>query len=428
MQVITRHVGWGVFVLLAALSVASLANAQGLYYQEIRKDERIYVFNVAANAERFEKTGEMGIGITRPGTGPNGETVVGDNERALQLFYFKYGLSEAVPEPPPPPPPAAPWRISGYMFGDYYYFIDNHDAKWKDQQGFWLRRAYLTYDHTWTPRLATRLRLEMNSNGTLAGGTLTPYVKDAYLRWTYYGRQQVYAGIQPTATYNFVEEVWGMRHIEKTPLDLYSIDGSRDFGLSFQGPVGATGAFQYVAQWGNESGQGSETDKYKATRLGFRFAPPTGLVVEGIFAHADRALEADRDIYQLFGGWRAKSFRVGAHYSRQNRNAANNTKNPDLELDIVSAFAVVDVKREKFTVFGRFDRFDDPNPGGASIAYLPIDPRVPYNFLLAGFEYYLHPKVRFSPNFEIVGYDDLPNGTSIKKDVVGRVTFYFVFP
>jgi hypothetical protein len=77
------------------------AAGQGLYFKEVRKDDRIYVFNVAANAERFEKTGEMGIGITRPGTGPNGETVVGDNERALQLFYFKHGLSEAVPETVP---------------------------------------------------------------------------------------------------------------------------------------------------------------------------------------------------------------------------------------------------------------------------------------------------------------------------------------
>ena len=61
---------------------ATSAFAQGMYYKEITKDGRIYVFNVAANAERFEKTGEMGIGITKPGAGPNGETVVGDNERA----------------------------------------------------------------------------------------------------------------------------------------------------------------------------------------------------------------------------------------------------------------------------------------------------------------------------------------------------------
>jgi phosphate-selective porin OprO and OprP len=81
---------------------ATSAFAQGMYYKEITKDGRIYVFNVAANAERFEKTGEMGIGVTKPGAGPNGETVVGDNERALQLYFFKHGISEPVPDPVQP--------------------------------------------------------------------------------------------------------------------------------------------------------------------------------------------------------------------------------------------------------------------------------------------------------------------------------------
>ena len=84
------------------MTVASSALAQGLYYKEISRDDRIYVFNVAANADRFEKSGEIGIGITRPGAGPKGETVVGDNERALQLFFFKHGISEAVPDPTQP--------------------------------------------------------------------------------------------------------------------------------------------------------------------------------------------------------------------------------------------------------------------------------------------------------------------------------------
>ena len=93
-----RALGSTVVGLLAFL-IAAPAYAQGLYYKEITKDGRIYVFNVAANAERFEKTGEMGIGITKPGAGPNGETVVGDNERAIQLYFFKHGISEPVPEP-----------------------------------------------------------------------------------------------------------------------------------------------------------------------------------------------------------------------------------------------------------------------------------------------------------------------------------------
>ena len=97
---------WSIVVVAAAVMVLGVAvpgaGAQGLYYKEIVKDGRIYVFNIAANAQRFEKSGETGTGITKPGVGPNGETVVGDNERALQLFFFKHGIAEAVPEPAPP--------------------------------------------------------------------------------------------------------------------------------------------------------------------------------------------------------------------------------------------------------------------------------------------------------------------------------------
>ncbi len=98
-------------LVLVALATGATAQAQqaptatpvptswGLYFKEIRKDERIYVFNIPAEAERFEASGETGRALTRPGAGPKGETVVGDSERALQLFFFKYGLSEAVPDP-----------------------------------------------------------------------------------------------------------------------------------------------------------------------------------------------------------------------------------------------------------------------------------------------------------------------------------------
>lgn len=84
------------------LAFASSAFAQGLYYKEIRRDDRIYVFNLAANAERFEKSGELPSGaITKAAAGLSGETVIADNPRALQLFFFKHGISQVVPEPPP---------------------------------------------------------------------------------------------------------------------------------------------------------------------------------------------------------------------------------------------------------------------------------------------------------------------------------------
>ncbi|MFB3855099.1 MAG: porin [Vicinamibacterales bacterium] len=106
---LTRSSAFAALLVPAILASSVVSSAQGLYYKEIRKDGRIYVFNIAANAERFERSGEAGVGVTRTGAGPAGETVVGDNERALQLFFFKHGISEPVPEPPAPVQTVA-WR------------------------------------------------------------------------------------------------------------------------------------------------------------------------------------------------------------------------------------------------------------------------------------------------------------------------------
>jgi hypothetical protein len=413
------------------------AQAQGMYYKEIRKDERIYVFNNAAEAERFEKTGEMGTGLTRPGVGPGGETVVADSERALELFFFKYGISEPVKQPPPPPPPA--WRISGLVFGDYYYFgrhhIDTATAtapKWEGQQGFWLRRAYFTYDHNLSPKITTRLRLELNSNGKLQGGNLTPYLKDAYVRWTYFGKQQVFAGIVPSATFNWLEGFWGLRHIEKTPADLYRFDSSRDFGVSFEGPIGST-KFSYVGQFGNGSGNGSETDPDKTVRLEVRYDANPGFAFEGFYGNFQRPAGRDEEIYQAFGGWRNAVGRVGLQYLR--KNIESGSSSADTEIDTTSAFGALDVVKKKASVFGRFDWVDGDNqkaagtgvPGVDGIDYLPIDNRFDFTFGVAGLEWYLHPSFRISPNVEFVSYGDGPSGVSIEDDVVYRMTFYWNF-
>ena len=47
----------------------------------------------------YEASKELAVGtITRPGYGPNGETVVFDGPRAIELFNKKYGKTEAPPE------------------------------------------------------------------------------------------------------------------------------------------------------------------------------------------------------------------------------------------------------------------------------------------------------------------------------------------
>jgi len=59
-----------IIALTLVLAGWSTAAAQGMYYKEIRKDDRIYVFNNAEEAARFEKSGEMGRSITKLGPAP----------------------------------------------------------------------------------------------------------------------------------------------------------------------------------------------------------------------------------------------------------------------------------------------------------------------------------------------------------------------
>jgi phosphate-selective porin OprO/OprP len=108
--------------LLLVLSAANSARAQGLFYAEETKDGRFYVFNVKENWERFKATGETGTGLTRLGVGPGGESVYADNETALELFFFKHGIKEAV-ERPKSATQRIEWRDGKTRFtvGDTFY-------------------------------------------------------------------------------------------------------------------------------------------------------------------------------------------------------------------------------------------------------------------------------------------------------------------
>lgn len=338
-------------------------------------------------------------------------------------------ISKAAPEPAAQAPVAPAYKLTGLVFGDYYLFAASHLPAWEDQHGLWLRRAYFTYDHTFSPTLTTRFRLEANSNGKLAGGNLTPFVKDAYLRWTFTGRQAVTVGIHPSLTFDFVESVWGLRHIEKTPLDLYRWDSSRDTGVTLSGPLNQSQTVKYAVQYGNESGNNAETDQFKGYRMAARYETSPGFSVEGMFGHFQRDRDADRTTGQLFAGYRAKRSRAGAQYSFQKRRAAAGSTASDVDLNIISAFGVVEFPAWKSSAFIRVDRYDDRCPDCSGIDYLPIDTTAPFTMTLAGLEYFLHPSVRVSPNFEWVTYGARPGGAAGRPedDLALRLTFYWVW-
>lgn len=186
------------------LALAATASAQGFYYKEIEKDGRIYVFNNAAEAARFEKTGESGVALTRPGAGPKGETVIGDSERALQLYFFKHGISEVVPEPAQPTM-RVEWRDGKTRIttDNAYLEISNRvQPRWTqeipppnitlagtegagEQKGsFRIRRAKMKLEGWfWRQNLTYEVQLNWPAlNSTTAGGAASA-LEDANIAW-----------------------------------------------------------------------------------------------------------------------------------------------------------------------------------------------------------------------------------------------------
>ncbi|HEU5248737.1 MAG TPA: porin [Thermoanaerobaculia bacterium] len=96
-----RSVAALAFAAIAMLGVDSptaSAQAAGEYYQELRVDERIYVFSTEKKYTAYQQSKDMGVAITRLGYGPNGETVVFEDARAIEAFNRKYEKIEAPPE------------------------------------------------------------------------------------------------------------------------------------------------------------------------------------------------------------------------------------------------------------------------------------------------------------------------------------------
>jgi hypothetical protein len=165
---------------------AAAAYAQNMFYREVAKDGRVYVFSIMKEFEAWEASGEMGKAITRPGYGPNGETVVFDGEDAINLYNFKHGKPGEVfkkPVEPPKPPDNFSVRVGGTIFADFTYTaepaITDSDNNRVKRSEFEVRRAYLNVTGTINDIVSFRItpdiaaRQTTTATGLPAGARVT---------------------------------------------------------------------------------------------------------------------------------------------------------------------------------------------------------------------------------------------------------------
>jgi hypothetical protein len=111
-------------VIAAIVVVAGTASAEivSLWYKEAIHQGTIYVFNSAETLKGWQTTHEIKGGLTKKAYGPSGETVVFENETALDLYNLKHNKEpEARPAPKPSAPPSNPTRLKIGSNGEIWF-------------------------------------------------------------------------------------------------------------------------------------------------------------------------------------------------------------------------------------------------------------------------------------------------------------------
>lgn len=308
--------------------------------------------------------------------------------------------------------------LSALFFGDYYWFAANHNEDFEGNNGFWIRRVYLTYDYQISESFSGRVRLEMEGAGdfkTDAG--LAIGVKDAWLKYEY-GQHEITAGIASTPTWDLVETVWGYRSIAKSPLDLQDMGSSRGLGVSLKGKLGDSKRFGYFFMFANGNGSATELNQGKKFMLSLSYELTNELIVQFYGDYEDTGINKYAYTFQSFLGYQSEKFNIGALYAYQWLDATATT------LTILSLFTNFDIT-EDLRGYLRADHMFKPNPVGEEIAYIPFSDKAESTFLVGGIDIQLHPKVSLMPNVEMVLYGENEAGLSPDNDLIARLTLFF---
>jgi len=321
-------------------------------------------------------------------------------------------------------------KFSGLMFGDYYYNAQMADTTKKDLNGFQFRRIYFTYDYAISPKFDSRFRLEsdQSTNSNTAGGKLGVMVKDAWLKWkNIIDGQDLIFGLSPTPAFDISEEAWGYRSLEKTIMDLNGIVSSRDLGMDMRGRITDDATVNYWAKVGNNSSNGPEGNKFKRYYglLQFKFTPQLQATIYGDYDAEAGILDTVSKTMKSNDGMvvagflnyheaNKYSFGIEGFYRTMQNSfyAAKNTQRQNLNTYGVTAFAWGAIE-DDLRLVGRFDYFD-PNSSVDNDGNM---------LFIAAIDYLADNDVHVMPNIYVQSFQQ----SNVKANVIGRLTFYFVF-
>jgi phosphate-selective porin len=296
----------------AQAQVAYTANTvTSVFYREFLKDGRYFVFNNPTAAAAFEQSGETGVGITRIGIGPKGESVFADNETALELFLFKHGLTAEVKRPSAPPLNIQ-WRDGKTRMtigSNFYLELSNRvqvrythefpddsiklagtESAGDSKGSFRIRRAKLKFEG-WFYKPYLQYEVQTNWPG-ISSANLGNYLEDANINWDVTkGKKQFMVKLgQYKVPFGLQELVSsGSQQLVDRALVSNAYFRGRDTGVTVWGVLG-NNKFEYRAGLFNGNGltrSVNDNDKFQYNaRVTFQ---PNGAVPLGTYSGAHQS-------------------------------------------------------------------------------------------------------------------------------------------
>ncbi|HYN41302.1 MAG TPA: porin [Thermoanaerobaculia bacterium] len=378
--------------LAGLLLLASAAHAQVnlLWYKEVAKDFRIYVFNDPNVFTAWQGSGEMGKSITRIGFGPNGETVVFDNDAALDLYNFKHNKEAEVrpytpPKAPSFPPPTTLKVADGELkFGlllQAWYIMDDsaQAASGTSYLGnptgvndFRLRRAEIKLSGKVTPAWGYEVMIDPTKSPSVTAGADGKIIQDLGITFLglkghefTLGQKKIAIteeGLRSSSEIDFIERARITRVIgdqrqagffyKGEYSEMFAAQASITNGLP-SNVAGTSDRLFYAARFdvkpakgmvaGISGGTGNQgAAALTRDRLGAHFrwdgTEDLPLMLRAEYGKATdgqtNGTEIDRDGYYVSGLYTfAKQFRLGARYEMYDQNADV----PNDELSIITA-------------------------------------------------------------------------------------------
>jgi hypothetical protein len=350
-----------VVTLLAPMRVES--QVTGLFYREVQKGGRYYVFNTAERAKAFATSGEMGTSITLIGRGPNGETVVAENETALDLFLFKHNLPGYERPAPKVPAPVIPTvlkigdgelKLSGLIQG--WYLADDTEGA---NNTFRIRRVEIKLSGKITPNWGFEVMIDPSKSQDFATGKDSKILQDAAISFIGLKGHEIALGQKKiTFTDEGVRSSSELDFAERAQI-IRAVSDRREAGLFYKGAFGTKLNVMAALTNGTANNVNDDSNDTLVSSLQLELTAATGLAfgISGSHSSGETKAHLERSRYAAhlrYDGPESAPIGIRAEYVQATDGQAGKA---DLERDgYYATFMYTIAKQYRFAL--RYDSYN----------------------------------------------------------------------